>query len=62
MKIEFNGNIEDNIGLEIKKHLKDGRWRLLSKKGKNLGTFDTEEEVDKREKEVNCFKHKKIGS
>lgn len=39
------------------KKTKDG-FRLESKKGKNLGTYDTKEGAEKREKQVQYFKHK----
>jgi len=36
------------------------RYRLVSKKsGRNLGTFDTRAEAEKRERQVQFFKHKK---
>lgn len=35
-----------------------GGFRLVSKKGRNLGTFKTRAEAKKREKEVQFFKHK----
>ena len=43
---------------EIKNHIvKEGsKWRLLSHDGKNLGTFDTEEEAKKHEADVEYFK------
>jgi hypothetical protein len=47
---------------ELKEHivkLKNGKYRLVSKKtGKNLGTYDTKKEAEKREKQVQYFKHK----
>lgn len=36
-----------------------GGYRLVSKDGKNLGTYKTREEAEKREKQVQYFKHKK---
>ena len=35
-----------------------GGYRLYSKKGKNLGTFDTHSAAEKHEREVQYFKHK----
>ena len=35
----------------------DGKYRLLSKKGKNLGTYDTKKGAIDREKQVQYFKH-----
>ena len=37
---------------------KGKRFRLVSRKGKNLGTFGTKAEAEKREKQVLFFKHK----
>lgn len=39
------------------KKVKDG-YRLLSHKGKNLGTYATREGAEKRERQVQYFKHK----
>jgi len=36
-----------------------GGYRLVSKKGRNLGTFKTRAGAVAREKEVQFFKHKK---
>lgn len=33
------------------------KYRLLSKKGKNLGTYDSKAGAEKREQQVNYFKH-----
>jgi hypothetical protein len=41
--------------------VKDG-YRLLSGKGKNLGTFQTKAEAEKHEREVQYFKHMKEDS
>lgn len=38
--------------------VKEG-YRLVSKKGRNLGTYKTREEAEKRERQVQYFKHKK---
>jgi hypothetical protein len=37
------------------------QYRLLSKKGKNLGTFDSKSGAEKHEREVQYFKHMKEG-
>ena len=37
----------------------DGKFRLVSKKGRNLGTFDTRAQAEAREREVKKFKHMK---
>lgn len=36
---------------------KGKRFRLVSKKGKNLGTFGTKKQANRREKQVLFFKH-----
>lgn len=38
--------------------LPGGRFRLVSKTGKNLGTFATRKEAENRERQVNFFKNK----
>jgi hypothetical protein len=47
-----------HIVRETIRELPDGRYRLVSKAGKNLGTYDTREDAEKREKQVNYFKSK----
>jgi len=37
---------------------KDNKYQVQSEKGKNLGTYDTKEEAEKRLKQVEYFKHK----
>ena len=39
------------------KKVKEG-YRLVSHKGKNLGTYTTREGAEKRERQVQYFKHK----
>lgn len=41
------------------KKLPNGKWRVVSEKGKNLGTFDSKEDATKRLQQVEFFKHKK---
>jgi hypothetical protein len=38
--------------------LPNGQYRVLSEKGKNLGTYKTQEEAKKRLRQVEFFKHK----
>ena len=38
---------------------KDNKYQVQSEKGRNLGTYDTKEEAEKRLKQVEYFKHKK---
>jgi len=35
------------------------KWRLYSRSGRNLGTFDSKEAALKHEREVQFFKHKR---
>lgn len=39
------------------KKLKPGKYRVVSKKGKNLGEFSTEKEAKERLQQVEYFKH-----
>ena len=38
------------------------KFRLVSKKGRNLGTFNTRAEAEAREKQVQFFKNQKKSS
>lgn len=40
-------------------HLESGKWQVQSEKGRNMGTYDTKEEAEKRLRQVEFFKHKK---
>jgi hypothetical protein len=48
--------------ISIIKKLPNGKWRVVSRKGKNLGTFDTKDEAAQRLKQVEFFKHKKAAA
>jgi hypothetical protein len=37
----------------------DGKWTLYSHEGKSLGSYDTKEECEERERQVQAFKHMK---
>jgi hypothetical protein len=39
------------------KKMPDGKYRVVSQKGKNLGTYDSREGAEKRLKQVEFFKH-----
>ena len=39
------------------KEISKGKWRVLSKKGRNLGTYDSKEQAEKRLKQVEFYKH-----
>ena len=41
---------------------KDNKYQVQSEKGKNLGTYDTKSEAEKRLKQVEMFKHMKKKS
>jgi hypothetical protein len=59
MQPEFVESIEGNIAEVIRKV--GDKFRLYSKKGKNLGTYDSRTGAEKREKQVNYFKHMSEG-
>lgn len=54
---ELDNNLEESKTNEVIKKVGD-KWQVQSHKGKNLGTYDTEEEAKKRLKQVEFFKHK----
>jgi len=41
--------------------LPEGKWRVYSEKGKNLGTYDTESEAKKRLAQIEFFKHNELN-
>lgn len=43
------------------KKMPNGKYRVLSEKGKNLGTFDSKSKAKKRLRQVEFFKHKKAS-
>jgi len=43
------------------KRVGKGKFRLVSHKGKNLGTYSSRSGAVKREREVNYFKHSPRG-
>lgn len=45
------------IKLSYIRKLPNGRWRVFSEKGKNLGTFNSRELAQKRLKQIEMFKH-----
>ena len=57
------GNVRDKDTGKLRKRVANivrkvgGKWRLYSHKGKNLGTFDSQEAAEKHEREVQYFKH-----
>jgi hypothetical protein len=57
-------NLCYNVLFKISRVIKlpNGKYRVVSKKGKNLGTYNTREEAVKRLQQVEYFKHKKAHS
>lgn len=55
--------ISEIINEQINEHIRKvkGGYRLLSHKGKNLGTFPTKAKAKKHEREVQYFKHANEG-
>lgn len=53
-----NANENEQLD-EIIRKVGDDKYRLYSKKGKNLGTFDSRAGAEKHEREVQYFKHVK---
>lgn len=49
------------VKLAFIRKLPDGKYRVLSRKGKNLGTYDSKEEASKRLKQIEYFKHVKAS-
>jgi len=58
---KYESFCNDYIKYAIIKKMPNGKYRVLSKKNKNLGTFDTKEEANKRLQQVEYFKHKKAS-
>jgi len=56
--MEYELAMKKNIS-EIVRQLKKNKFRLMSKRGKNLGTFSSRKAAEKHEREVQFFKHKK---
>jgi hypothetical protein len=49
------------IKLAFIRKLPNGKYRVLSRKGKNLGTYDSKEQASKRLKQIEFFKHIKAS-
>jgi hypothetical protein len=47
------------VKIAFVRKLPNGKWRVVSHKGKNLGTYDTEAEAKKRLSQIEFFKHNK---
>ena len=50
------------IILSFVKKMPNGKWRVVSRKGKNLGEYTTKEEANKRLRQIEYFKHKKASN
>lgn len=44
------------------KKLPNGKYRVFSEKGKNMGTYFSKEQAKKRLRQIEFFKHKKASS
>lgn len=51
-KCRFFENLQEKIV-----HLSNGDWQVQSEKGRNMGTYDTKKEAEKRLGQVEYFKH-----
>ena len=58
-QLEIYGFISELVKISRIIRLPNGKWRVVSKKGKNLGTYQTKEEAKVRLRQVEFFKHKK---
>lgn len=56
--IYYQGCLQDLIKQGRIRKLPSGKYRVLSEKGKNLGTSDSKEKAVKRLRQVEFFKHK----
>lgn len=54
IKSYFNKSLNEKIV-----HLQNGKWQVQSEKGRNMGTYDTKKEAEKRLGQVEYFKHLK---
>ena len=52
IKNYFNNTLNEKIV-----HLDNGKWQVQSEKGRNMGTYDTKKEAEKRLGQVEYFKH-----
>ena len=57
MTDSYGNLIEETITETIRK-LPNGKYRLYSGKGRNLGTFDSRDAAEKHERQVQYFKHR----
>lgn len=58
IEIEGEKPIETTENELVEKIVKKGsKWQVQSEKGRNMGTYDTKEEAEKRLKQVEYFKH-----
>ena len=57
IKNYFKGKLDEKIV-----HLSNGKWQVQSEKGRNMGTYDTKPEAQKRLGQVEYFKHLNEGS
>lgn len=53
--------LEATVKLAFIRKLPNGKWRVFSEKGKNLGTYPSEVQAKKRLRQIEFFKHKKAS-
>ena len=53
----YDQGCRDLVALAFIKKMPGGKWRVLSQKGKSLGTYDTKEEAVERLRQVEYYKH-----
>lgn len=59
LKISFyQEQCEQLVKISFIKKLPNGQYRVMSEKGRNMGTYDSEEKASLRLKQVEYFKHK----
>ena len=53
--------VDSGVKLQEKIVKKGNKWQVQSEKGRNMGTYDTKEEAEKRLKQIEYFKHMNEG-
>jgi hypothetical protein len=49
--------LQELVKTAFVRKMPNGKWRVVSRKGKSLGTYDTKEEAVKRLRQIEFFKH-----
>lgn len=53
-------SVKQTVKIAKIEQLSDGRWRVYSKKGRNLGTYESKGAAEERLSQVEMFKHMKL--